>query len=136
MNGKRDLLESRFLTGGYIVGGGVISGTLTWTGGGIGNSSVAAALKVATNGLLVMAGQVGGQYDCWGVLTNAGTMQFLSGNMRFVGSCGYNYAILVNLPGALVDLQTDSSIIGYCASTPFTNLGARAQIGRDGDFRP
>jgi hypothetical protein len=112
------------LAGGYLLGGGVISGSLNWTGGQIGYNGYLTALAVATNGLLVVNFPGGAQNDCWGALTNAGTMRLLDGTVRFVGGCdGFNFSALINLPGALVDYHGDATMFAYCASTPFTNFG-------------
>jgi hypothetical protein len=101
------------LSGGILTGtNGLITGTLKWTGGQMGVGSI---LKVATNGVLVLAG--GGVYlENSGILTNAGTIQAVSGiGLRLIDYGGYGGGIgrLVNLPGALIDVQADVWIYFY-----------------------
>ena len=87
----------------------VINGALTWNSGNINAGSV---LAVATNGLLALAS--GNGHSFYGIMTNAGTIQLLNGggNLNLYGSCAGGGAIgeLVNLPGALVDVQGNNSI--------------------------
>ncbi|HXR07101.1 MAG TPA: hypothetical protein VN765_07210 [Candidatus Acidoferrum sp.] len=90
------------LGGGWLDGSGVIAGVLTWTGG-----SIFGTLTLATNGTLILAGQNGGDYAVQGILTNAGTIELKSGNLElFANSQGQ----LINLPGAVVNLQADVNI--------------------------
>ena len=84
---------------------------------------------MATNGLIVLAGFPGTSYYLWGILTNAGTVRLTGGNLELVGSCGNTDGTLINLAGALVDIQTDSSIIPGCGGETFTNFGTMRKSG-------
>jgi hypothetical protein len=119
------------LAGGSIAStNGVISGVLTWTGGSMG--SPASRLMIATNGTLVVTGGVGHVFG--GILTNAGTIQLASGDLQFLDCQSFN-ANLVNLPGALVDIQADVSFDDYgCGAEDvlFSNAGTVRKSGGTG----
>jgi hypothetical protein len=91
-------------------------------------------VTVATNRLLVLAS--GNGHNFFGVMTNAGTIQLLSGggNLTLYGSCAGGGAIgeLVNLPGALVDVQGDNSIGYNCATELVVNQGVVRKSGGTG----
>ena len=73
-------------------GGLTVNGQIIWTGGLLGTANV--ALNIGTNGSLVMnAG--GGTFYLGQPLSNAGTVQIVSGNLQFHGSY---YGSMVNLP--------------------------------------
>jgi len=95
------------LSGGTLAGSGLltVNGQLYWTAG-----EIDGVCSVATNGVLVLAGASGGTYDIYGTVTNAGTVALESGTLRLVNGIS---GVLVNLPGGVVELTTDVSIINY-----------------------
>src|ERR1017187_8605147 len=101
------------LSGGSLSGAGLltVSGQLNWTNGSIAAGST---LTIATNGVLMVAGN---GCSLYGVLTNAGTVQLMNGgNLTLPGSCHGSGALgeLINLPGGLVDIRGDLSIGSGC----------------------
>ena len=105
----------------------VINGTLTWNYGNINAGSV---VTVATNRLLVLASGYG--HPLFGIVTNAGTIQLLNGggNLNLYGSCNPGaIGELVNLPGALVDVQGDNSIAWQCGTELVVNQGVLRKSG-------
>jgi len=120
---------TNLLSGGSLSGtNGVISGgTLTWTGGSIASGST---LTIATNGVLLGTG--GGFLDLHGALTNAGTILLTNATyFRCDGDSGGGQ--LINLPGALVNLEDDSHlyIVGY-PSEAILNQGTVRKSGGTG----
>jgi len=121
------------LSGGSLAGTGLltIQGQFVWNGGQINAGSV---LTVATNGLLVLTGGSGHYF--FGILTNAGTIQLPAGggDLQLYGSCGAAGAIgeLVNLPGALVDIQGNNSIDNACGTELVINQGVLRKSGGTG----
>ena len=99
------------LNGGGLFGSLTVSGQLNWTSGQLGGGST--GLAVATNGVLTLAGLLGTDYVLGEFLTNAGTINLQSGNLE-IDYCGSDYGQLINLPGALVYLQSDVSIDVGC----------------------
>jgi hypothetical protein len=123
-------ISNLVLAGGDLTGNGVIAGVLTWTGGSIGSGST---LTIATNGTLILAGVNGDDYALEGILTNAGTIELVSGNLR-LANCSWEggwSGELVNLPGAVVDLQGDVNIDIYCGGQ-LVNEGTLAKTGGTG----
>src|SRR5208337_2652606 len=101
-----------------------LSGVLTWTSGQIGvNGSV---LTVAANSVLVLAGVNGTDYVLQGTVTNAGTVQLVSGNLDLFNCSGQG--LLMNLPGGLVQIMADVSIVNGC-SGEFVNQGLLVKSG-------
>jgi len=118
------------LAGASLAGtNGVITGVLAWTSGLFAESST---LTVATNGVLVLAGNNGTDYYLIGAtLTNAGIVRLMSGNLNIDGvGCGHSNAELINLPGALVDITKDVSI-NSCGGLLF-NQGTVRKSGGTG----
>ena len=114
------------LAGASLAGtNGVIAGLLTWTSGGIASGST---LTVGTNGLLVLAGNSAGDYTLYGILTNAGTVRLVSGNLQLWCNPGQ----LINLPGALVDITTNNSIDHGCGGELLVNYGTVRKSGGTG----
>jgi hypothetical protein len=114
------------LAGASLAGtNGVIAGVMTWTSGWIASGST---LTVATNGVLLLAGNNGNDYYLYGALTNAGTIRLVSGNLELCCSPGY----LLNLPSALVDLAGDTSVDRGCGSELLVNLGTVRKSGGTG----
>ena len=72
----------------------------------------------------------------YGILTNAGTIQLPAGggDLQLYGSCGAAGAIgeLVNLPGALVDVQGNNSIDNACGTELVINQGVVRKSGGTG----
>ncbi|HVM50394.1 MAG TPA: hypothetical protein VMU04_20375 [Candidatus Acidoferrum sp.] len=126
LNGHLDS-GSTVLAGANLAGNGSFGGLLTWTRGTITNGS---KLTVATNGVLVLAAVNGKDYALRGVLTNAGTVQLVSGNLQLYSGCSNGYGQLINLPGGLVDLQADVSIDRYCSS--YELLDNRGTVRKSG----
>ena len=115
------------LSGGYLKGGPLtINGQLRWTAGEIFNGCI---LTVATNGVLVLAGANGNSYYEEGIITNAGTMQLVSGELNLYSCNGGGE--LINLSGGLVELTADVSI-GIGCSGEFVNQGTLAKSGGSG----
>jgi hypothetical protein len=108
----------------------VINSGLIWNSGQINAGSV---VTVATNQLLVLGG--GGAHYFYGIMTNAGTIRLLNGggNLYLYGSCQGGIGELVNLPGALVDVQGDNSINYGCNTTELlVNQGVLRKSGGTG----
>jgi hypothetical protein len=103
-----------------------INSALTWNNGNINPGSV---VTVPTNGLVTLSG--GYAHDLYGIMTNAGTIQLLYGGGDFwlCGSCNGGIGELVNLPGALVDIQGDSSIRNSCGTELLVNQGLLRKSG-------
>ena len=124
INGSNVVLNGANL----LAGNTVINSGLTWNYGNINAGSV---VTVATNALLVLASGNGHTFS--GILTNAGTIQLPNGggDLYLYGSCQGAGAIgeLVNLPGALVDVQGDNSIGIGCGSELVINQGVLRKSG-------
>ena len=130
INGSNVVLNGANL----LAGNTVINSGLTWNSGMINAGSV---LTVATNALLVLAS--GNGHTFYGILTNAGTIQLPNGggDLYLYGSCQGGGAVgeLVNLPGALVDVQGDNSISYACGSELVINQGVVRKSGGSGTTR-
>jgi hypothetical protein len=118
------------LGGGTLSGVGrlTVNGQFNWTGGSIASST----LTVATNGVLVLAGQTNTDYPLSGILTNAGTVRLVSGNLQ-IDHYNTGQGELINLPGALVDMKADVSI-DLVSTWPasFINYGTVRKSGGTG----
>ena len=120
------------LAGATLAGtNGIVAGALTWTGGFIG---VGSTLTVATNGTLALAGDNGTDYPLLGILTNAGTVKLVSGNLFLRGALCNAGAIgeLVNLPGALLDLRNDVNVDSCNSTELLVNQGTLRKSGGTG----
>ena len=85
------------------------AGVINWSGGQLGDRT-SSRLTIGPGGTLNIYG--GGTKVLYGMLTNAGTMVLVADQAQIdLGSSGR----LVNLPGALVDIQGDNDIVytGY-----------------------
>jgi hypothetical protein len=120
-----------FTLNGTVAGTGLltIQGQFIWNGGQVNPGSM---VMVATNGLVTLAGGNGHYID--GIMTNTGTIQLLNGggDLYLYGSCGGGFGELVNLPGALVDIQGDSSIRQTCGTEAMVNQGVLRKSGGAG----
>jgi hypothetical protein len=108
----------------------VINSALTWNSGQINAGSV---VTVATNRLLVLAS--GNAHYFYGIMTNAGTIQLSNGggDLYLYGSCAGGIGELVNLPGALVDVQGNNSIYSAgCNTELVVNQGVLRKSGGTG----
>ncbi|MGA2751494.1 MAG: hypothetical protein ABSG59_22235, partial [Verrucomicrobiota bacterium] len=115
-------------SGGYLAGGPLtVSGLLDWTGGYINGNCV---VSVATNGVLTLAGLAGYDYDLFGIVSNAGTMQLVSGDFR-LNAAGGTPATLVNLPEGVVEMTSDVTIDQAYSGT-FVNQGTLVKSGGTG----
>src|ERR1019366_1218683 len=108
--------------------------TMDWTGGSIGGS-----LTVASNGVLNLHGGSGTLF-LGGSLTNAGTVNWLDGNLTLDG-CNYFPGPVINLPGGLWDVEGDFVLFdlhGYCggrlANSYFQNEGTVRKSAGAGTF--
>ncbi len=110
------------LEGGALSGPGsvAVAGFFNWTDGSVGDGGAGATVSVAPGGLMVLAG---GLDTLYGTLTNAGTVLLSGANLTMLGACYSNYAMLINLQGALVDLEGSTSILALCGTEVMTNFG-------------
>jgi hypothetical protein len=117
---------------GYSYDTLTVNGQIDWTNGTIG-------CLLTNNGAMILAGTDGVDYTLAYPLYNAGTFRLLSGNL-LINYCGYNNGALINLPGALLDIQSDASIdissnnFGLCTPT-FSNEGTIRKSGGTGTNR-
>jgi hypothetical protein len=118
------------LAGGTLMGNGTIKGLITWTGGRFGSGNN--ALTLAANATLVLAGVNGTDYSMAQIVTNAGIIRIVSGNLDIQYCGGGNYGQLINLPGGLVDMQADVSISGDSCSPGLSNAGTVRKSGGTG----
>ena len=126
------------LTGSTLSGSNLVTGTFNWNSGTLagglwvapgatvnwGSGTLAGPLGIATNGVLNLIGNVGSMFLDSG-FTNAGVVNW-SGGTVYLYNCGYNAGPMVNLPGALWNIQCDQSISSYCGlagNNYFLNLG-------------
>jgi hypothetical protein len=114
------------LAGANVFGAnGTIDGSWIWTSGSLGQAD--ATLTLAAGGVLTLKAINGSPYDLLGAVTNAGTIQILSGNIRCRGGQIYN------LPGALLNFQSDSDLVNYNqGSELLNNLGTIRKSGGTG----
>ncbi len=116
------------LSGGTLAGtNGVIAGVLTWTSGTI---PIGSTLTIATNGMLIWAGTAD-SYSFYGALTNAGTVLLTNGDWKW-WSCYANPVQFINLPGALLDIKADVSIVDPCGGGSLVNYGTVRKSGGTG----
>jgi hypothetical protein len=120
VDGINSSISNLTWSSGTLQGANTLTGTASWTSGTIGGGG---SLTVASNAVL----NIGGQYSVYlnGVLTNAGTVNWSgTGNLYL-----YNYAPqgstggIVNLAGALFNVENDESISGEEGSPYFINAG-------------
>lgn len=110
------------LAGADLAGkGAVIAGKLIWTSG---TFDINSALTIASNGDLVVEGTTNGNLTLDGVLTNAGLIEIVSGNLELNGTnCGGAPATLINSPGGAIELEGDVSIDNCGSNTYILNQG-------------
>jgi hypothetical protein len=102
---------------------GVLGGTWIWKGGTIAAGST---LTVATNGLVQVTGN---GTTISGTLTNAGTIRLVGAGLTLSGN---GLLGLVNLPGGLVDMQSDVGIGNYQQTEMMVNQGTVRKSGGSG----
>ncbi|HWD20356.1 MAG TPA: putative Ig domain-containing protein [Verrucomicrobiae bacterium] len=126
---SNSVLAGATLTGSNIV----TSGVWTWANGVLSGGSF---LTIQTNSSLLVNLSSGVPADLAGTLTNAGVMRIQNGDLRCLAYVneGGGPGQLYNLPGALVDLQDDSSLTVYDdfsgpASPAFINEGTLRKSG-------
>ena len=125
LSGNVNLNNAAF-NGSLIAGtNGIISGTVTWDYSGS-YFAPASTLTIAANGTLVLAANPG-ECDLYGALTNAGTIQLVSGTLRPRADQGPGQ--LINLPGALIDAKTDVTIDVYSGGTILNQGTFRKSVG-------
>jgi len=101
----------------------ILKGTNTWSGGALQPGST---LTVAINGLVLVTG---GSPYVYGTLTNAGTIRLSGSSLTLYGS---GLLGLVNLPGALVDVQSDVNIGSGYSTEVIVNQGTVRKSGGTG----
>jgi hypothetical protein len=106
---------------------GVIAGGLTWTAGQLASGSV---LTAASNALLILEGD--SQYIMRGVLTNAGTIDLVNGNIALNSGNTAGQGQLINLPGAVVNIMTNVSINNAFNNEVLVNEGTIEKTGGTG----
>ena len=112
------------LAGGYFEGNGVLNGVLTWTGGQLGTAHI--SLTISTNSTLVLAGVNGATYYMGQYLTNEGTIILQSGNLALNWTA---WGTLINLPGGVVHIAADNSILDYGGGPGLNNQGTLLKSG-------
>ena len=117
------------LSGGGLFGNLTVNGRLNWTGGVLGGA--ATGVRVATNGLLTLAGVNGTDYALGEGLTNSGTIYLQSGNLE-IDWCATNYGTIYNLPGGTVNFEGNVSIDNACGGAGFVNQGSVLQTAGTG----
>jgi len=98
------------LAGAALSGDAVLSGVLTWTSGQINPNST---LTIPAGAALVLAGGSGATYINYGVITNLGTIQLVSGNLELDDQYDGINGWLFNEPSGVVELTSDVSITSY-----------------------
>jgi hypothetical protein len=102
----------------------ILKGTNTWSGGAL---QAGSTLTVAANGLVLVTG---GSPYVYGTLTNAGAIRLVNASLIFSGS---GLLGLVNLPGALVDIQSDVVNLSWNSGTEvIVNQGTLRKSGGSG----
>ena len=117
------------LNGGVVQGDLVINGLVDWTSGQLGSGNN--WLSITTSGLVVLAGTNGGTYSMGENFTNSGTLLLQGGNLQIYW-CGANYGGLFNLPGGLINMAADVSILQDCGGPGFVNQGILRKSGGTG----
>ena len=107
-------------TSGTLQGANTITGTASWTGGTIGSAS---SLTVASNAVLDISGSFG--LYLYGPLTNSGTVNWSGTSTLYLyqNTIQGNDGSIVNLPGALFNVQNDESIQTEEGAPFFDNEG-------------
>jgi hypothetical protein len=118
------------LAGSTLFGNGTLNGVLKWTSGMIGPGNY--TLTVASNSVLVLAGNNGSNYLIEQAVNNAGIVRLQSGNLQINDCPGGQYGAFINLPGALVDMVADVSIGDDGCGSGFLNNGTLRKSGGTG----
>jgi len=114
------------LAGAALSGDAVLSGVLTWTSGQINPNST---LTIPAGAALVLAGGSGATYINYGVITNLGTIQLVSGNLELDDQYDGINGWLFNEPSGVVELTADVSITSYYNTPEFVNQGTLVKSG-------
>ncbi len=101
--------------GGNLVGNNVLNGALTWVSG---NWNSASSVTIASNAVLFVAGGTGANDMAGTVVTNNGTVAWVSGSIRGGNTLIYNYG--------LWDAQSDQNLTDFYGGSGvvFNNFGA------------
>src|ERR1039458_10228457 len=118
------------LAGSTLFDNGTLNGVLKWTSGMIGPGNY--TLTVASNSVLVLAGNNGSNYLIEQAVNNAGIVRMQSGNLQINDCPGGQYGAFINLPGALVDMVADVSIGDDGCGSGFLNNGTLRKSGGTG----
>ena len=106
--------ENLEIGGPTIAGNSLFSGVVNWTGGELSNST----LTIATNGMLNITGSTLKYLTGTGTLINHGSIVWSGSNDIQT----FNYARIINQPGALFDIQNNQSLDIWNGGA-ITNLG-------------
>ena len=110
--------------GGAMVGNNVINGALQWLAGTWNGIST---MTVLTNSTLTIAGGTGNNDLPNCILTNSGTVQWVSGDIRSGGSAPGTFIYNYGLWNAQSDHQLTTA--GYNGATVFNNYGTFRKSG-------
>lgn len=105
------------------------AGQFNWNGGTLSGSP----FTIATNGVLNINN--GGTLSLWCSLTNAGTVNWINGSINSDYSSSANqFGLIVNLAGALFNIQGSQTLANSVASTgaSFQNAGVLRKTGGSG----
>jgi hypothetical protein len=132
------LAGTNTVTGTATLGGGATgvltvasNGVVNWTGGAIGSSVAGESLTVAAGGVLNVNPSVTGFVNQFAVLTNNGTINWMSGNWYLYNNGGSAAATISNAPGGVFNVLCDESLLdnnnfGYAV---FNNAGTMLKSG-------
>jgi uncharacterized repeat protein (TIGR03803 family) len=117
------------LNAGTLAGSNVLTGTLNWSGG-----TLSGPLTITSNGVLsITAG--GGSVAVGNALTNAGTVNWLGGDVH-LDACNFDGAAgpVVNLAGGVWNIQCDQSLSYNCSANGngFVNAGMVRKLAGSG----
>src|ERR1035441_7988293 len=111
----------------YGVLAGTFSGMLNWTGGSISGGS---SLTVASNGVLNINPGGSTTLNLYGVLTNYGTVNWLSGNIQILNNNnpGSYTGGINNMAGGAFNVQCDRTIYEWEGYEYFINAGTFTKV--------
>ena len=112
------------ISGGYVTG--TLNTALNWTGGSISGGS---SLTVASNGVLNINPGGTTRLNLYGVLTNYGTVNWLSGNIQIYNYPPYSYTGGINnMAEGAFNVDCDQTIYNWEGYEYFVNAGAFTKI--------